>query len=669
MYTFNTPLPAVRGIGPQLSATLKTAGYETVLDLLLAVPLRYEDRSQFATIADAPEKQLLTIQAKLLKISTRYRGKRSVTTAKIMDKTGTMTVMWFNNRFAQSSLNTGQEYLFSGKVNDRRTMVQPLFEKLTADTVHTGRMIPLYSSTLRMKQGTLRRLLKEIIGNLEIPPDEVVKLLPKNQELIPLKDALSQLHFPEEENKVVQARERLALEELLALIQHSQSLKEAWKKESGAVAIPKQGKLVPNSIPFDLTNAQLRCVEEIMADIGDTTPMNRILIGDVGSGKTVVAGIAAQQTFNNGKNVALVAPTQILAEQHASTMSQLFPEIEIQLLTAKNSKKVANEIDVNQPTMYIGTHAVINKLTHIQPALVIYDEQHRFGVKQRSKGQNLLAPPHILTMTATPIPRTMLLTIFSHLAVSVIDEMPANRIATKTWVMTEKKRADMYRWIAEQISQQGKGHFQTLLVCPFINPSESDGLSDVASTKEKYISVKKSFKNLAEKPVTITQLHGKLKKEEQQKIINQMFDKKIDILITTPIVEVGIDLPQAAVMIVESAERFGLASLHQLRGRVGRAGQQGYCIVFSDTKSMEAKERLKKFSQTTNGQELAEIDLQNRGAGDLFGVEQHGWGTLQFASWTNFELIAAAQQVYQQLPSTWHPAINFVQKEDQLLAN
>lgn len=697
MYHLTTPLPAVRGIGPHLSALLKESGYHTVLDLLLAVPLRYEDRSQFATIAAAPENQLITIPASLLKITTSYRGRRTVTTARISDQTGTMTVLWFNNRFAQSTLKVGQEYLFSGKVNDRRTMVQPLFEKLSTDTIHTGRLIPLYSSTLRLKQGTLRRLLKEITKNLEAPKDDIIALLPKKYPLPDLKEALCQLHFPEEDQAVIAARERLALEELLGLIRHSHQLKATWQKESGAIKIKPSQPLIPDTIPFALTTAQLRCVDEIGADLNHQTPMNRILIGDVGSGKTVVAGIAAQQAILAGHAVTLIAPTQILAEQHTTTLKTLFPNLTLELITAKNSLNFQKTAETDQPKLYIGTHALINQLQKIKPALIIYDEQHRFGVKQRSEAQNLPTPPHILTMTATPIPRTMLLTIFSHLRVSIIDELPSNRLPTKTWVLPEKKRADMYAWIYDQIAKQGTGQFQSLVVCPFINPSESEGLSEVASTAQKYQDVKAAFtkltkgttshqpiklngagepavaaKSLAnnQRPnVKIAELHGKMKKPAQQQVIEKMFQQKIDILVTTPIVEVGIDLPQAAAMIIESAERFGLASLHQLRGRVGRAGQQGYCLVFSDSKSAPTKERLRQFSQTHNGQELAEIDLHNRGAGDLFGVEQHGWGTLQFASWTNFELISTAQQVFQKLPANWQPLFSFITNNDQLLAN
>jgi ATP-dependent DNA helicase RecG len=472
---------------------------------------------------------------------------------------------------------------------------------------------------------------------------------------------LTELHFPSEEDAVVTARERLALEELLGLIAHSNTLKEKWQSLTGATAVTVTEPHLPSTIPFELTGAQLRCIEEILSDIQKEVPMNRILIGDVGSGKTVVAGTACWHIIKSGKNAALVAPTQILATQHASTFAKMFPDIPVTILTGKEKN-----FDKAGAQLFIGTHAVINKLEKIQPALVIYDEQHRFGVKQRSEAQQLKAFPHILTMTATPIPRTMLLTIFSHLAVSVIDELPKNRVPTKTWVLPESKRTDMYQWITEQLKGQSQGDFQTLLICPFIDPSNSLALENVASTKERFETVKKYFG----KSARVGLLHGRQTQKEKTEIITSLFDKKIDILVTTPIVEVGIDLPQASAIIIESSERFGLASLHQLRGRVGRAGQQGYCMLFSSSKSAVAKKRLQAFSEIHNGQQLAELDLKNRGAGDIFGIEQSGFGELRFATWTNFELISLAQRLLPKLDKGWKPIFTFeTEKDEGPLAN
>lgn len=658
MYSLSSPLSRVTGIGPKLSQTLEEAGCTTVLDLLLQLPLRYEDRSQFFTIAEAPQEVLFTTKAKLLKLNTYYKNRRPITNARIADESGSLTVMWFNNSFVKQTLKVGEEYLFSGKINDRRTMVQPAFERAIGDSIHTNRLVPLYSSTLKMKQGSLRRILKNITDNLSTK-DTVIEHS-ENLDLMPLGKALTELHFPSEEDIVVSARERLALEELLGLITHSNTLKEKWQSQTGAVAISATSPIIPASIPFELTDAQQRCIGEIVSDIGNSIPMNRLLIGDVGSGKTVVAGSACWHTIKAGKNAVLVAPTQILAQQHCKTFENLFPDIPVSLITGKEKS-----IKPESAQLFIGTHAVINKLKEIKPALLIYDEQHRFGVKQRSEAQQLSDLPHILTMTATPIPRTMLLTIFSHLSVSVIDELPKNRIPTKTWVLPESKRADMYDWISTQLSENGKGAFQTLLICPFIDPSNSQALENVASTKERFESVKKYFG----KKARVGLLHGRQTVKEKSEIINDLFDKKIDILVTTPIVEVGIDLPQASAIIIESSERFGLASLHQLRGRVGRAGQQGYCMLFSSSKSSASKKRLESFSEIHNGQQLAELDLQNRGAGDLFGIEQSGFGELRFATWTNFELIHLAQSILPKLDSSWQPIFTFSNSNSSPLAN
>lgn len=662
MYLLSTPLQRVQGIGPMLSATLAEAGCSTVLDLLLQLPLRYEDRSQFFAMGDAPVDTLLTIKATVTSVSTYYKNRRPISTAKVTDGTGKLTLMWFNNSYVKQSLKVGEEYMFSGKINDRKTMVQPLFEKISDNTIHTNRLIPLYSSTLQMKQGTLRRILMNITEHLSPGDDPVAKLAKEKIECLDLTTALTELHFPTEEENVIAARERLALEELLALIQHSNQLKQEWKDLGGAFAVTAHEPVIPDNLPFELTGAQQRCVKEIIEDLAETSPMNRILIGDVGSGKTIVAGIACSHTIAAGNNAALIAPTQILAEQHSATLQKLFPKMPIVLITGKDKQLP----DPGTASMIVGTHAVINKLHTLKPALIIYDEQHRFGVAQRSQAQQLKPFPHILTMTATPIPRTLLLTIFSHLAVSVIDELPKNRIPTKTWVLPEPKRESMYEWVAEQIKAAGKGKFQTLVICPFIDPSSNLALENVASTKEKFEEVNSYFKKFAKVGI----LHGRLSVKDKNQVIKDLFDQKIDILVTTPIVEVGIDLPQAAAIVIESSERFGLASLHQLRGRVGRAGQQGYCMLFTHSKSKGTKDRLQKFSEIINGQQLAELDLQNRGAGDIFGVEQSGFGELQFASWTNFELVKVAQDIQAQLDKNWHSVFKIkAVKEKSTLAN
>jgi ATP-dependent DNA helicase RecG len=645
MYTFSTPLARVTGIGERLSTTLAEYNIVCVLDLLLRLPLQYKDYSQFSPIASLTPGQMVTIQAEVLKVNRIFKSRRPMTAVVVADQTGKTTLYWFNSTFIAQTLKVGETYLFSGTISDRRTLVQPQFEKISArESIHTGRLVPSYTRTIAIAQGTLRRILKEIVDHLEAEEiDSISQLYPDIPDRI---ETFKQLHFPETEAKVIAARERLALEELLGLIRYSQTIKNEWAEAGSGVSIAQSEPIVPESIPFTLTRAQSRVITEILADLQQDRPMNRLIQGDVGSGKTVVAGIAALQTLRAGHHVALIAPTKILAEQHFQTLSKLFPSIPISLVSS--GKK--NFPSPDKPFLWVGTHALINKLSHLKPGLVIYDEQQRFGVGQRSQVQQLLPRPHLLTMTATPIPRTLLLTLFSHLSLSVIDELPANRLPTKTWVLPEAKRAGLYTWLKEQISATTHG-FQALIVCPFIDPSEAPEFEHVACASEMFVQITKEFQGQAR----VGLLHGRQSSAEKEAVTAALFGNQLDILVTTPIVEVGIDLPQASAMIIESAERYGMASLHQLRGRVGRAGQQGYCALFTSTG--KPLERLEFFSQTLNGQKLAELDLENRGAGDLFGTAQHGFNQLRFGSWTNLQLISKAQHLAPQLPATWQPLI------------
>ena len=647
MYHLTTPLREVHGIGPKLTEELALGELFTVQDLLLCLPLRYIDYSEFATIATAVEGAAVTIAATVQSVTQFRKNGRVMSRAQISDESGTMSLWWFNTSFIKQSLKKGENYLFSGVVGKQKSMVHPLFERaeLDGETLHTGRLVPVYSSTIPIMPGKVRRLCKEITDHLELPPD-FLDTVPENT-LPSRQEALQELHFPKNPDSVTAARERLALEEFLGIMRLSHHIKTEWAAHKTAHAVQQRLPIIPQ-LPFSLTAAQERSIAEILTDLQSSVPMNRLLLGDVGSGKTIVAGIVARQIIFNCNSVALIAPTKILAEQHAATLRKLLPELSVELVQA--GQKIDKEL-ANQPKVWVGTHALLNRLEAIQPALLIYDEQHRFGVIQRSAYALLKMQPHVLTMTATPIPRTLLLTLFSHLQVSILDELPANRIPTKTWILPSSKRSDMHDWLIQQV-RESEHRFQTLVVCPFIDTSESEGLAAVAAATEKYTELRK----LLPKDIVIGLLHGKQTPREKTTVIDALFAGNIDLLVTTPIVEVGIDLPQASAMIIESAERYGLASLHQLRGRVGRAGQQGYCILYP-TKPGSAKERLQLFSETLSGQKLAELDLQSRGAGELFGVAQSGFGSLRFANWANLPLVALAQRLFSELPADWVPLI------------
>lgn len=709
----------IPGIGPKTAELLAAKQIFTLQDLLLFVPLRYEDRSERKTIAQLwadntlfGSKQLFTLLATVKSAKSVYLRGRSLQSAVVFDETGELNITWFNNPYIVKRLKTGEQFLFSGPVKQmgkKLFMTQPLVEVEGTDTIHTDRLVPIYSSSLGIQPTVLRRVLKAAADM--IPRQQADPISLHFPELLSLTKALQQLHFPDASDQIIHARMRLAVEELISLILKSQAIKETWKADRKAVAFtPQSGKktqrkikgaktetiasLIPPTFPYELTDSQSRSLQEILADLTSTTPMNRLLLGDVGSGKTIVAAVALQQAIANHTHAALIAPTQILAEQHAKNLQILFPSLSIQLLTGKTKRQTpvkkttkranagklqpattsttAVQADTATPTLFIGTHAVLN-FFHSQPlrppvGLVVFDEQHRFGVNQRSMLQELRPHPHILTMTATPIPRSLMLTIFSHLSLSTIDELPKNRLPTKTWLAPESKRQAMLNWIADQSHRASLNSdssavkpqsFLTLYICPFIDPSSAEALENIASAKKKFEDLQAFFAakhaqlHSKEKdtstPLKLALLHGRQTVKEKTRIIEQLYAGQIDILVTTPIVEVGIDLPQASAIVIEAAERFGLASLHQLRGRVGRAGQQGYCVLLSPTKNPATLDRLHQFEQLHNGQQLAELDLKNRGAGNLFGVEQHGFDELRFASWTDLEAIKIAKHIADQI--------------------
>jgi ATP-dependent DNA helicase RecG len=659
IYRLSDPISSVKGIGETLRTALAAVDIHTVLDLVLELPYRYEDRSKIVTISELNVGEPATIKAIVRRANIAYRGRRATVRAVIEDATGKLNCLWFNNRFVMNQLKSGNELYFAGKLSDRGMFVQPTVEKVSDDTIHTARLVPMYSQLSKsLKMGSLRRIIKGITNQLQPIKDPVATLL--KEQYPNFIQALKILHFPENEADVPAARERLALEELLGLISHSQSIKERWKTQHNAVALQLENydpdnfnNWLPKTIPFTLTGAQQQATREILSDLQNDTAMNRLLVGDVGSGKTVVAGLACHFVQANQRNGVLVAPTQILAQQHIESLSQLFPKLKIALLTTKESKKFKPD---SQPALYVGTHAVLNHLETIQPALIVYDEQHRFGVKQRVAPKFTKGRPHILTMSATPIPRSLMLTLFSHLSLSLLDELPAGRLPTTTWLVAQQKKQDSLKWIGKTLAATNG---QALIVCPFIEPSIQETMGNVAAATQLFQELEKYYAlNFPELKLGL--LHGKLKAADKQRVIDQLFKKEIDLLITTPVVEVGVDLPAANIMVVEAAERFGLASLHQLRGRVGRAGQESYCLLFTTARDKAANQRLLNFTKEQDGLKLAEQDLTHRGAGDLFGFRQHGLTDLRFSSWTNLALIQAAHLAHQKLEKqAWQPLIQF----------
>ncbi len=689
-YSLSTPLTQVKGIGETTAAVLQKKNFRTVQDLLLFAPLRCEDRRERKQISQLVPGELITIEASVVSSSQFYKGRRSIQRAVVSDNTGKLTLMWFNTPYVVAALQKGNLYLISGTLNDKKTMVHPTFEATGIDTIHTDRLVPIYSHIQGVKPGSVRRILKTIVDNLDLAEESIGEA----NKTMPLGEALSQLHFPDSPELLIAARERLALEELICLIRRSQQIKKTWIEREKSYVIPPL-KSLP-SLPFTLTDAQQRSLQEIQHDLVADSPMNRLLLGDVGSGKTIVAGLVMLSVMQAGHSSCLIAPTRILAQQHADTFAKIFPNITVELVTSATTKKTQRRkvehvsSDVikpknsrsadQQPRIYIGTHSLINQLSDISPALIVYDEQHRFGVAQRSANYHLSHSPHLLTLTATPIPRTLMLTIFSHLSLSVIDQLPAGRLPVKTWVATPAKRTAAYDWIKTQLkSAPPAPHTITnktsrplcIIVCPFIDPSDTEGLTHVAAVTSMSETIADIFP--PKSGFTTAILHSRMKPPEQAATIDRLYSQQIDILVTTPIVEVGVDLPAADIMIIENAERFGLASLHQLRGRVGRANQQAYCVLFTSSSQTDTRHRLEQFSNIHDGQRLAEIDLERRGAGDIFGSLQHGFDTLRFASWTNLSLITQAKQIAgnsdadSAVPTS--PLFSYTAEEDLPLAN
>ncbi len=671
-YLLTTALKDVKGIGSISAQSLEKKGFSLVKDLLLFTPLRCEDRSLRKKIDQLIPGELVTLEAKLNSSSQFFRGRRSIQRAVVSDDTGKLTLMWFNTPYVLKMLQKDQLYLISGALNEKKSMIHPTIESSSSDTIHTDRLVPIYSSVQGLKIGSLRRTLKHILDNLEVPENVLSTFKQKNKsQLSSLANALSQLHFPDSDLKLIEARERIALEELISLIQRSHQIKNQWSKSSHSLSIPTLKYLPP--LPFELTAAQDKSLKEIACDLQSSTPMNRLLVGDVGSGKTIVAGLAMLSVLKSGHSACLIAPTKILAQQHLDSFNKFFPDLPVCLvtsLTTLKTKKVKKTTSAGA-CLYIGTHSLINRLTSIAPALIVYDEQHRFGVVSRSAAYSLQQFPHLLTLTATPIPRTLMLTIFSHLSLSLIDELPKGRVPVKTWVVTKQKKDQALNWVGEQLLQGQTAIRRPLciVVCPFIDTSESEGLDHVASVTDTFELLSSKFS----KNFKLEKLHSRLSASTQAEVIARLYEQKIDILVTTPIVEVGVDLPAADIMIIENAERFGLASLHQLRGRVGRAKTQAFCLLFSSTTSTDVRHRLDQFTQIQDGQKLAELDLSRRGAGDIFGASQHGFDSLQFASWTNLELITRAKQLTLELEASHTPYfsplfVNFVEN-DVPLAN
>ncbi len=659
------PVSTLPGVSTAYTSRLQRLGIETIKDILYHFPHRYDDYTTLKPINRLEYGEETTVIGTIWETRTQQtRGGSTIVTSVIADASGTIEAVWFNQPYLVRQLRAGRRIVLSGKVDEylgRLRLQSPAWEPLEKELIHTGRLVPIYPLTRGITSRWLRRLVKRVVDHWAPRlPDHLPQAIRESAGLLDLTAALQEIHFPGSQEAAREARRRLSFDEFFAIQLGMLHQRQKWQSQPGTPVPSDQALLdaLVKSLPFALTAAQERSIQQILADLAKPSPMSRLLQGDVGSGKTVVAAVAMLMTVAAGKQAALMAPTEILAEQHYRTISELLANatelglgrpISIELLTGGlgrvERRQVYTGLASGESDIVVGTHALIQEhVTFNDLAMVVVDEQHRFGVLQRSTLRSKGAAPHTLVMSATPIPRSLALTLYGDLEVSVIDELPPGRqpIETRWLLPAERERA--YAFLRSQIE---KGR-QAFILYPLIEGS--DKVEARAAVVEYERLQQKVFPSLR-----LGLLHGRLKSGEKDEVMDRFRAGEIDILISTSVVEVGIDVPNATVMLIEGADRFGLAQLHQFRGRVGRGVFQSYCLLLSDSTSPDDPqtrttwERLKAIEETEDGFVLAEKDLELRGPGDFFGVRQSGIPTLRLARLSNVRILEQARAEAQAL--------------------
>lgn len=649
----NTKVSEISGVGPTYVKRLEKIGVNTVRDLLFHFPRRYDDYSKNVPIGQIRVGENVSVKGEIWEIKNK-KSKRgmTVTEAVVADDTGTLKAVWFNQPFLIKNINKGDKVALAGKLEwsyGGSAMNSPGYEKLSEDgeQKHTGGIIPVYPETEGLTSKWLRFKIKPLLKHI----NEITEYLPediiKKQGLLGMQETIVEMHFPKEMASLRKARDRVAFDEMF-LIQLAVLNTRKENDQEKASKIEFDEKLIKGfvqGLEFDLTQAQRKSAWEILQDIEKENPMNRLLEGDVGSGKTMVAAIALLNVAKAGKQAVLLVPTEVLARQHYNNLITMFKDqkINIELLTGSKTKDLKEDalsgIEKGEIDIIVGTHALLSEDIQFKDlGFVVVDEQHRFGVEQRSKLRRESGDektyPHFLSMTATPIPRSLMLTIYGDLDVSILDEMPKGRQRISTSVVPPVKRSDAYGFVRKEV-ESGR---QVFVVCPLIEESDKLG---VKSAESEY----KKLKDNIFPDLSIGLMHGRLKPKEKEAVMEGFRKGDTDIIVSTSVIEVGVDVPNATVMMIEGADRFGLAQLHQFRGRVGRGEHKSYCFLFTDSSAETTQKRLESLVNMESGFDLAEKDLEIRGPGEVFGTHQHGMPDINMKNLMNIGLIKKTRAV------------------------
>lgn len=646
MALLTDPVTVLKGVGPTKAKQFAALGIQTLEDLICHFPRGYEDRTRIRTVSQLEPDVPACFRATVMSTprTAHIRKGLDVTKVTVADHSGRLNLTFFNRKFSTDQLRYGEEYIFYGALQGDYlgySMTSPDFEAVSSAPITTRRVLPIYPLTAGLTNAAMLKAVRQALAICDVPREILPESVRQQYGILPAQRAYYAIHEPNSMEEAELAKKRLIFEEFFVF---SAGLSLMRAARAGKRIAPYRALDLQNfrqALPFALTGAQNRAIEEIAADFAKGTPMNRLVQGDVGSGKTMVAAAAAYLAVKNGKQSALMAPTEILAEQHYSTLSKLLTPLGVRVtlltgsLTAGKKKDVRAAIAAGETDLVIGTHALVTDTTVFQNlGLVIADEQHRFGVAQRSKLSEKGEAVHLLVMSATPIPRTLALLMYGDLEVSILDELPPGRQKTETFLVNESYRARLNGFIRKQVAE---GH-QCFVVCPAVE--ESDGMDLKAATVWAETLQKTVFPDLR-----VALLHGQMKGSEKDAVMSGFAKGEADVLVATTVIEVGVDVPNATLMVIEDADRFGLSQLHQLRGRVGRGSAKSYCVLVSGNKNPQTRERMKAFCATTDGFRIAEEDLKMRGPGDFFGARQSGLPVFRVANLScDLQTLKQAQQ-------------------------